>query len=687
MRILTSPALGAGQRAAVLLAVCVAVLMAACGSENPGASAGTAAQFRSVSLLAGAVDAGGWGHVDGPAAQARFEGPSGVAVADDGAVWIGEGERGRLRRLDAAGRVGTVVLDVRVLAIGQDAAGRPLVLRRLGPMAAATGGAVYVAAEQAVWGAAATDGSRTTVDERWVVLHVTRDGSITPLVRSSRPSISPAALGLAVDRSGRLLVSDAGCAVWRATPHAGVAEPELLHRVAGTAQAPGCTVHDAVTSLTTDPQGRVVYSLWRGDVQRLEGDGSVTTLARQLTAGYAYSGIAYDRRGRLLLNLGGHQLSLLDAQDAQGVQPWAGVRGTQGWFDGPGAVARFQAPCGLALDVDGDAAFVDQVGGTLRRIEADGRVSTVAGRALQSALVDADGMDARFGGYSILGGGWDGSLVVTEAWQAVVRQIDAEGRVRTVVGQPGGPRFPRYLDGPLAQATLTFPSGAVVAGDGSLWIGDYGAARRLGPDGVVRTIMALDAEARLLALDVNRDVLLWTSLHAPGESDDPTVEGLWRLPAGAAPGAQPVPLPLRWRAGLPVHAGASPLGMCSDDAGVGYVSYGHAVLRREPDGQVSVWAGEVMVGGAADGVAAAARFNSPRGLVCEGTGVYVADTENHAVRHVDAQRRVRTVLGRLGERGVPSGSVPGLLDRPNSLARLPGGVAVTTGLGVVVARH
>ena len=682
MRVLASR----GRCAATVLAFFGVALAAACGSGGEGSSAGASPDIRSVSLLAGAVDAGGPGYVDGPAEQARFDGPSGVAVADDGAVWISEGERGRLRRLDPAGRVETVVANVGSVAIGPDAAGRPLALRRLGPMAAAAGGAVYVAAEQAVWSAAAPDGSRTTVDERWVVLHVTRDGRITPVMRSSRPGISRAAWGLAVDPSGRLLVSDAGCAVWRATPDAGVAEPELLHRLTGPAEAPGCTLYDAVTGLTTDPQGRLVYYVWRGEVQRLEGDGTVTTLARRLTPGHECAGMAYDRRGRLLLNNGGYRLSVMDAQ---GLQPWAGGAGAQGWFDGPGAVARFQLPCGLALDAGGHVAFVvDQVGGTLRRIEADGRVSTVAGLARQAAVVDADGMDARFGGYSILGSGWDGGVMVTDAWRGVVRQIDAGGRVSTVVGQAGGPRFSvRYQDGPVSQATLAFPSDAVVAGDGSLWIGDHQAVRRLGPDGVVRTIMALDAEARLLALDGNRDVLLWTTIHAPEASGDPPIEGLWRFAAGAAPGAQPVSLPLRWPAGLPPHAEVSPLGMCTSDDGVLYMSYGHALLRRAPDGQLSVWAGEVMEGGAADGAATAARFNSPRGLACERGGVYVADTENHAVRHVDAHRRVRTMLGRLGQPGVPDGSVPGLLDRPNSLARVPGGIAVTTGLGVVIARY
>jgi hypothetical protein len=216
------------------------------------------------------------------------------------------------------------------------------------------------------------------LDERWVVLRVGRDGSVAPVMRSSRSRIARELVGLAVDRSGRLLASDA-CAVWRTTPSAGVAEAELLHQLPGTPEIPACSSPDGVTSLTVDPQGRVVYSMVNGDVKRLESDGSVTTLAQAAVPGFTCKGMAYDRRGRLLLNGGAGQLSVLDAQ---GLKPWAGVAGELGWFDGPAATARFNVPCGLALDASGDAAFVvDQRAGTLRRIAADGQVSTLAGRA------------------------------------------------------------------------------------------------------------------------------------------------------------------------------------------------------------------------------------------------------------------------------------------------------------------
>jgi sugar lactone lactonase YvrE len=55
--------------------------------------------------------------------------------------------------------------------------------------------------------------------------------------------------------------------------------------------------------------------------------------------------------------------------------------------------------------------------------------------------------------------------------------------------------------------------------------------------------------------------------------------------------------------------------------------------------------------GLADGSFAAARFNHPQGMALSGDTLYVADTENHAIRRVDlATQRVETIAG-TGEQG------------------------------------
>ena len=97
-------------------------------------------------------------------------------------------------------------------------------------------------------------------------------------------------------------------------------------------------------------------------------------------------------------------------------------------------------------------------------------------------------------------------------------------------------------------------------------------------------------------------------------------------------------------------------------------------------------AGSLNQAGTQDGPGTAARFNLPTDLVCDASGgIYVADTSNHTVRYIDAQRNVRTVLGTPGAAGHPVDALPGKLDRPRALVLVPGGLVVGTGQGLVRA--
>ncbi|MBI4337802.1 MAG: alkyl hydroperoxide reductase [Chloroflexi bacterium] len=71
----------------------------------------------------------------------------------------------------------------------------------------------------------------------------------------------------------------------------------------------------------------------------------------------------------------------------------------------------------------------------------------------------------------------------------------------------------------------------------------------------------------------------------------------------------------------------------------------HRILVTALDGQVTavIGSGEP---GLQDGLLASARFNSPQGMALDGRLLYVADTENHAIRRADlAQGLVETVAG------------------------------------------
>lgn len=100
-----------------------------------------------------------------------------------------------------------------------------------------------------------------------------------------------------------------------------------------------------------------------------------------------------------------------------------------------------------------------------------------------------------------------------------------------------------------------------------------------------------------------------------------------------------------------------PYGLAADKDGNLFVadSYNHAV-RKIADGKVITVAGGFdssgtdpygyPAGGYIDGNAAGSRFNRPRGIAVDSSGViYIADTENHSIRKIDNNKAVTLVGG------------------------------------------
>src|SRR5581483_7270572 len=72
--------------------------------------------------------------------------------------------------------------------------------------------------------------------------------------------------------------------------------------------------------------------------------------------------------------------------------------GGPGPTDGTGSTAQFNQPTGLAIDSSGNVYVADSYNFTIRRITADGRVSTWAGVAGAPGSTDARSSFAHFVG-------------------------------------------------------------------------------------------------------------------------------------------------------------------------------------------------------------------------------------------------------------------------------------------------
>ncbi|WP_051718846.1 hypothetical protein [Hymenobacter sp. IS2118] len=114
------------------------------------------------------------------------------------------------------------------------------------------------------------------------------------------------------------------------------------------------------------------------------------------------------------------------------VSLWSGTLGTSGSAGGPLASATYNMPVGLVFDIYGTGYLTDQSNHTIRRIDVNGTVSTLAGLAGNSGLVDGTGTAARFTNPNSVAIATNGDLIV--GMNHAVRRVTTGGVVSTVAG-------------------------------------------------------------------------------------------------------------------------------------------------------------------------------------------------------------------------------------------------------------
>jgi streptogramin lyase len=288
-----------------------------------------------------------------------------------------------------------------------------------------------------------------------------------------------------------------------------------------------------------------------------------------------------------------------------------GVAGYAG-DGGPAAAARLDQPFGLARGPDG-ALYVCEAGNhVIRRVGRDGIISTVAGTgkagyagdggpATRAALDEP--YEVRFDRR--------GNMFFVERLNHVVRRVDVRTGVISTVAGTGQAGFSGD-GGPGPQAQLRQPHSIQFDGKGDLYICDIGNHR----------IRRLDMKTGLI-----------TTFAGTGEQ-------------GPAPDGAPL-------ADTPL---SGPRAIDFDRRGFLWLALreGNAVLRIDMARRtVHQVAGTGEKGLSGDGgPARAARLAGPKGLSVGPDGsVYVADTENHAIRRIDARRGTIERVAGTGERG------------------------------------
>ncbi|KAB8142311.1 hypothetical protein F8S13_15100 [Chloroflexia bacterium SDU3-3] len=226
--------------------------------------------------------------------------------------------------------------------------------------------------------------------------------------------------------------------------------------------------------------------------------------------------------------------------------------------------------------------------------------------------------------------------LVADAQNNIIRRVDvATGSVTTIAGTAGQRG---WNDGTGPDAQFAYPSGVALAADASF-------------------ALVADADNRIIRrVDVISGTVT-TVAGTPGAAG--SADGVGAAARFASPSA------------IVLAADASFALVADTD--------NHAIRRIDlTSGAVTTVAGSPGTSGSADGVGAAARFSSPRGvaLAADASFALVADSDNHTIRRIDlASGAVTTVAGTAGQPGSTDGTAA-LFNFPRGIAIAPDGAAL-----------
>ncbi|MGZ3763753.1 MAG: NHL repeat-containing protein [Mucilaginibacter sp.] len=288
----------------------------------------------------------------------------------------------------------------------------------------------------------------------------------------------------------------------------------------------------------------------------------------------------------------------------QSVTTFAGS-GAVGAKDGKSDQATFSNLKGIALDPAGNMYVADSRNNLIRKIDADGMVSTIAGSGAAGSA-DGKGTAASFFDPAAVAVDKNGNIYVADKENNLIRKISPQNVVTTIAGRTEkneeyGGRFPVF----------DYPTGLAVDASGTIYIADsfHDKIRKIGADG------------KIVVLAGN---------GTPGSNDGPGKAATFFVPEGIA----------------------------LDAKGDLYVAdtYNNLIRKISKAGVVSTIAGRTRKGNS-NGKGTAASFFHPEALTVDKDGnIYVADSGNNLIRKISPAGMVTTLAGN-GTRGVKNGDV------------------------------
>jgi len=306
-------------------------------------------------------------------------------------------------------------------------------------------------------------------------------------------------------------------------------------------------------------------------------------------------------------------------------------------------------PRGLAIDAKGIIYIGDFDNGVIDKMTPDGKITFLAGGGSNTSNMDGKGAAATFNGPAGLAVDKDGNVFVADGDNNMVRKISPAGQVTTLAGSASAS----------AAVQLQGPMGVAVDAKGNVYVAEThgNTVRKISSDGTMTTFVgktgaentgSMDgkgAAARFgqpRAIAVDSAGVVYIADEQYGTVRKIATDGTVSTLAGDASGAT-----TSSKDGVGTKAGiTSPRGIAVDAKDNVYVADtdNGAIRKITPDGTVTTFAGKIGEAGFVDGKGAAARFAGPRGIAVDKDGnIYVADSDNGAIRKITPDGTVTTL--------------------------------------------
>ena len=336
---------------------------------------------------------------------------------------------------------------------------------------------------------------------------------------------------------------------------------------------------------------------------------------------------------------------------------------------GPATMAEMHYPRGMAVDTSGNLYIADASNNVIRKVSVAGIISTIAGNGTNGYSGDGGAATAaQLGNPGALVLDKLGNIYIPDAYNNVVRKINAAGLISTIAGNGfgAGSGAGGYSGdgGPATAAELWSPSSVAIDAGGNIVVADYknNVVRKISTSGMISTIagnavagysgdggaataanlyfpscVAFDKNNELYIADLYNNVVRKVSTsgiistvigsgYAAG-----TGSGGFSGDGGPATAAQL----------------AHPFGLAIDTNNNIYFSDVSSFHVRKVDaaGIISTIAGNGTNGYSGDGgPAVAAQMSYPYGLALDTLGnLFIADAFNHVVRKVSGLRSLKTI--------------------------------------------